>query len=341
MITKKSKKFSTSLLGRTPNWKKDVAEQCRENTKKLLASGEFSTPTRCLICDSEIEERFNIYKVTFSQCKNCAHLQSSAMPKTAYLKELYINSESKESISAQSKVYVQLSELDMSDRVHSLTKPKVDFISSFVSENFGDSTWVDVGSGTGDILMVASQMGFNVRGVESDSNQVAISRARGVETHEIFLDESSAQQELVDASIVSFLNVVEHLTNPLEYIVGICSNFDSGVMLAIEVPRHPSISSIIQTFSGTDTYRHAVPPEHLNIFSDNSMRILMEKSGMEIIGRWLFGSDALQIVSTVLEKFSPNNSPLNGMHENEYNSLQESIDLYELSDTMLIVARKL
>jgi SAM-dependent methyltransferase len=262
------------------------------------------------------------------------------MPKEEYLKELYVNSEAQKSSSAQSKVYVNLSESDMSDRVRSLTKPKVDFISSFVLEEFQNLKWVDVGSGTGDTLLIASELGFRVRGIESDSNQVEVARARGVETNEIFLDETNSKNELKDASLVSFLNVVEHLTDPLNFIITISSALAAGTLLAIEVPRHPSITSIIQTFSESDTYRHAVPPEHLNIFSDQSMKILMEKSGMDILGRWLFGSDALQMVSTIFDKFSSSPGLRNSLQENEYNLLQQAIDLYELSDTMLIIARK-
>jgi hypothetical protein len=144
---------------------------------------------------------------------------------------------------------------------------------------------------------------------------------------------------LKEASIVSFFNVLEHVFNSVEFIEKISEQMSENSYLVVEVSKHPSMSSIVEKAGVPCSYRHIVPPDHLNIFSINSISLLLSYFGLSTTHTWFFESDALELFSHVdlnIYKSSKGNlEPFSQI----INKLQNTIDESEFSDVMLVIAK--
>jgi SAM-dependent methyltransferase len=247
--------------------------------------------------------------------------------------------------SAQLFTYVDSDNPETSDRQSLLTLPKAQFIheSSLSSDQEEDysGAWVDIGGGIGDLLVAAQQFGYEVVSIEPDPRQAKVARARGISVIEdYFTHESGNVETLARAKVVSLINVLEHIPAPRQFLENLASQMRSGAILAVEVPRHPSLSSILQLANVIETNRHINPPEHLHVFSDLSLLRLFEDVGLKMENRWLFGSDALEVFFSVGAHlgweagFDSNGLP------DTINRLQSSVDQRALSDNMLVIGRK-
>ncbi len=156
----------------------------------------------------------------------------------------------------------------------------------------------------------------------------------------IFYDGNQSLPRIDSVKVVSLFNVLEHTLNPLNFLASIVDQMPSKAFIVIEVPRLNSISSIIQAGSSTKVYRHIYPPEHINIFSDKSISILLQKLSLEYITIWYFGSDAITLFDYILELTQPNFTGSLELFSSEINLLQNQIDSANLSDVLLLIARK-
>ena len=82
--------------------------------------------------------------------------------------------------------------------------------------------------------------------------------------------------------------VLEHIPNPSDFIRDIYDYSNKNSILVFEVPRHPSLASFSNLVSHDAVYRHIVPPQHLQIFTEEGVDKIL-KNKYEIIGKWGFG----------------------------------------------------
>ena len=334
----KSKAIPKVLLARSSEWRAGI--RSHENSHLVAFKGEPYAGTFCPICGSDSSTAGSVEGIDFLECSNCAHLFSSISPSEEFLR-LYYGQET----SAQKLTYVELETPEIDNRLTELTNPKTEFIHSSRSPSAtgkAGEIWIDIGSGVGDVLLRASELGYEAWGFEPDDSQAIVARGRGLTVFNKFLTSKSPDLALLKkASIVSLLNVVEHIPDSASFVVEVGKNMTKGTLLAIEVPRHPSVSSITQ-FSGlAPVNRHINPPEHLHIFSDKSMLLLLRTAGFSIRSRWTFGSDALELFYAIGSNLGWENSFDEAGLPAKINDLQRAIDQVNLSDNMLVVAQKI
>lgn len=277
----------------------------------------------------------------FMACSVCEHIFSTLNPSAKFLSDYYGQEES-----SQIMTYVSVGEELRELRRQEIAKPKAEFINDVVREfsnpKSAPSLWCDVGCGIGDLLVEAAALGYSTLGFETDQTQVTEASKRGVHVIREFLEPGSENfSRIADSSVLSLINVLEHIPDPASTLELISSELKVGSFIAIEVPRNPSLSSIVQHASFAPIYRHISPPEHLHIFSDSSLETMLKAANFIVRGRWLFGSDALELfshVGHVLGWEDGYESPAIGA---AVNALQESIDAFGLSDTQLVVAERI
>jgi SAM-dependent methyltransferase len=134
----------------------------------------------------------------------------------------------------------------------------------------------DVGAATGFFLDIAKRGGWQVSGVEPSDHAASLARAKGIDVRTGTLDENDAAR-LVD--VVTMWDVVEHLPDPAVVIKSVHSILKTGGVLAINTP---DSGSLLAKALGTK-WHLVVPPEHLNLFTRSSLRILLEGQGFEVL----------------------------------------------------------
>jgi 2-polyprenyl-3-methyl-5-hydroxy-6-metoxy-1,4-benzoquinol methylase len=337
-----SKVIGKTLLSRSYSYKKDVEKAGMENIDKFIENSE-NNKLECIICSAGLILYLEISKIPYYECIKCKHLQIGIWPSPDFIKLLYISNSENES--AQNLVYLEKSALANNDRIDEIAFEKVDFVLEKTGlHNSKRNLWVDIGSGIGEILLALSKLNskFNHLGFESSKAQHQLALNRGLNSVNEFFDPASKKYpELQLAKVVSMFNVLEHVDNPVIFIDNISRQISDDCYLVIEVPKHPSLTSIIQKAGLQYSYRHIYPPDHLNIFSVESLEFLLKKFGIEILHMWFFGSDAIEIFSFVDGHL--NNSSEGNFVNNmiSINKLQKSIDESQLSDVMLVVAQKI
>jgi|GEM_PF-1058194 len=137
------------------------------------------------------------------------------------------------------------------------------------------SSLLDIGAATGMFLMWAKERGWKTLGQEISEAAVSKARERGIEMTTQKISQLSAAQ----FSAITMLDVIEHLDAPREAICDLKSRLEPEGILFINTP---DSGSVFARLMGSKW--HALcPPEHLVIFSERGLRILLEQEGYDIV----------------------------------------------------------
>ncbi len=317
MIIRTGKPLSAALLSRDLAWKQRVESSDSVATVLLVQEGEKTT--RCTVCDGEGVELLVVRSVPYLECPDCRHLFIGLMPEDSLLERLYETGDS-----AQDFVYIAPDPALQADRIAQIAQPKFEFIDRSLGDSSDGSRglWIDID-------------------IEADARQAAVAQDRGIDTQVLLLDRTMDPPAAIGrANVISLITVVEHFPDPVATLGVLARAMRSGGHLVVEVPRHPSVSVILNGAGIGPVYRHASPPEHLNIFSSRSMQLMMEQLGFSIIAEWRFGSDALQVFTDIGVVLGHESGFLDHRSQIAIEQMQVQIDSAGLSDTILVVARK-
>jgi hypothetical protein len=218
-----------------------------------------------------------------------------------------------------------------------IAEPKVHFIGRGLAKG---ARWVDIACGVGDVVAAAGAAGWACRGVESEAAAVAFARGRGLDVREGYVTLENVESVVGDAEMVSLLNVLEHVNSPTAFLSGITSGLRAGTRVAIEVPRHPSLSLLCNCSFPELAHRHLYAPDHMHVFTEDSIAETGRRAGLHPERIWVFGQDFSEIVFSLASR-SGNVWPtvarqVTGM----LNAAQTVVDLAGLSDKMIIVFEK-
>ena len=331
------KPISKTLISQTFDWKRLVHSQNRIHSARLLEKDNYYEVFSCLICDAQTSPYLEVDGVAYGQCNDCNHVQSSIRPTLNFVQNLY-GSNQKE-YSPQDLAYVDLSPAELANRAEEIAAPKVEWVKNLIDFHPNDP-WIDIGSGTGDILLAARQLGFEILGIEASPSEISIAENRSIPTLAMFYDGTQRISQMYSAKVISMFNVLEHTLDPLNVLLSFSQQMCTGSYLVIEVPRINSLTSIVQLAKPKNIYRHIFSPEHLNIFSDQSIESCLNQLSFTREATWYFGSDAIEIFGHISGLIRPEYDGGLDEYFHEINTLQEQIDKFGLSDAMLLIARK-
>lgn len=135
--------------------------------------------------------------------------------------------------------------------------------------------WLDVGSGTGEVLLAAGSRGWQPTGVEPERTAAEMARARGLEVHIAHLEEAGLPEQSFD--VVSAFHVLEHLPDSRSFLRGLARWCRSGGFVAVEVPNWRSVQRrrLRERWSGLR------PHEHLVHFSPDTLAGAFRAAGIE------------------------------------------------------------
>lgn len=209
-----------------------------------------------------MREKLNIkekkYPLAVSFCKNCSLMQLKYLvdPKVMFKNYLYIPSSSKtrmdhfKNLAEQVKEKVKLNE---------------------------DSLVIDIGSNDGSLLICFKNLGTRVLGIDPAENLVKVATLSGVETVKGYFNAKLSQKvtkQYGKAKAILGTNVIAHIQNLDEVLKG------ADILMhqdGVFVMQFPYLLDLIQK-NLFDTIYH----EHLSYFSVKSLRVLSEKSNLEL-----------------------------------------------------------
>lgn len=117
---------------------------------------------------------------------------------------------------------------------------------------------LDVGSGTGEVMLAAAARGWRTQGVEPERSAAEMARGRGLEVKVSLLEESGLPERSFD--VVSAFHVLEHMPDSRAFLRTMCRWARPGGFVVIEVPNWRSVQRrrLREDWPGLRTHEHLV-----------------------------------------------------------------------------------
>jgi SAM-dependent methyltransferase len=133
---------------------------------------------------------------------------------------------------------------------------------------------LDLGSGTGEVLLAARDRGWRVHGVEPERTAAAMARERGLDVTVAMLEDSGLPERSFD--VVCAYHVLEHQPDSCTFLQSMARWARPGGFVAIEVPNWQSIQRrrLGERWSGLR------PREHLVHFTPATLAAAFRTAGI-------------------------------------------------------------
>lgn len=305
---------------------REIRNDCFKNPENL------EHVKRCYFCQMLVnKEKFpvmaKIYGAKYIQCPKCGHIFLSKRPSEKFLKKFY----------AKNKNYAltYINKKSLKTRISQVVEPKIEWLEEVYKNIYKRKPRLilDVGAGGGHFVFACQKKGYEAEGIEISESCLKFAKENfGIELKkEDFLKYSSKKKY----DVITFWGVLEHLTNPREFIKKTASLLNPGQgMVIIQGPNFYSLSTAIQKNFADNVIRHLDPLSHIQIFTENSLVWLLLNFGFTPKAVWYFGMDIYELF-TQLSNLNYDVIPkLNSAITN----LQKMIDIGKISDSIIIAA---
>jgi 2-polyprenyl-3-methyl-5-hydroxy-6-metoxy-1,4-benzoquinol methylase len=147
---------------------------------------------------------------------------------------------------------------------------------------------LDVGCGSGELLGIAKQLGWDVRGIEIDPKAVITALSAGHKVTEGAYD--LLEQYIDEFDCVVCSHVLEHIHEPIEFIKLLAQVLKRGGSLLLAVPNSRSITRTIMK----ENWRGLEAPRHLAMPTVDALLNVLNKQGFELA---LMGNSDVETLS--------------------------------------------
>jgi SAM-dependent methyltransferase len=134
---------------------------------------------------------------------------------------------------------------------------------------------LDVGSGTGEVLLAAGERGWRAQGVEPERTAAALAQRRGLSVTVAGLEGSGLPERSYD--VVSAFHVLEHIPDSRGFLHTLARWARPGGYVAVEVPNFASVQRR-RLHEGWTGLR---PHEHLVHFTGATLKRTFAAAGIE------------------------------------------------------------
>lgn len=143
---------------------------------------------------------------------------------------------------------------------------------------------LDVGAGSGILVEEAGRMGFDAEGVEPSALLAGTAKSLGLNVREGTLEDIPPSGEY---RVITMIDVIEHVTNPVELLSQAMERLAPGGALALVTP---DVNSFAARVMGWRWWHYRIA--HLSYFSSDTLKMLYEKAGLRLIYKtrpgWVF-----------------------------------------------------
>jgi len=315
------------------DFEKEVFRLKEFDFKKLLKFKDKFKENYCPACESvEKEYKFEKYGIEYHQCKNCKTLYVSPCP-TEEIKKWYLeNSESLKYWRNNMPDHVRAS------RNKVLYNNRVQFIISIANEfNLNFNSVIEIGGGMGELAIALMEK------IHIDKYTVVEPQPLDIKSHKIEVIRSTIEAIQLEAEfdLVLAFELLEHIVRPEIFMEKIKLLLKKKGLLIISTPNSAGFD--IQVLNAK---ARAIGYDHVSLFNSNSIKLLLERFGFEILKIVTPGKLDVEMIKKEFEKDNSivgDNMALKYLLENDnkYNeSFQEFLVKNLRSSHMLCVAIK-
>lgn len=228
----------------------------------------------CPACDKNtFKVMFQKYTLDYHECENCRTIYINPRPTDAHLAKFYANSQNYDFWNKY--IFPATDEV----RREKIFKPRAEKVLEICkSVGLEPKTLVEVGSGFGTFCQEIKRLGFvkNIIAVEPSKGLAETCRQKGLNVIESPIEQANFEDGSAD--IVCSFEVIEHLHSPSDFIEKCSRVIRKGGLAIITNPNGRGFDVVVAPeHSGT------VDVEHLNYMNPDSMRVLFERHGFEVL----------------------------------------------------------
>jgi SAM-dependent methyltransferase len=142
---------------------------------------------------------------------------------------------------------------------------------------------LDIGTGLGGLVEEAQKLGYEAEGVDLCEPLVQKARARGLRVHCKLAEELDAEANF---DVVTMLDVIEHVTEPLKLLATARRLLKSGGRLVVYTPNHRAAIVVLTRFLNRLGICFAVNEifggNHVCFFDDRSLPVALRKQAFSL-----------------------------------------------------------
>ena len=209
------------------------------------------------------------------ECETCGFKHVDPLPSELDLKNIYQNEYYTDTIPD----YIQRHQRDQTWWLQTYKNRLQQMRAAGLSNG---NRFLDVGSGPGLMLQAAYDDGWDSLGIEPNTVAASYARSNGCQVIEDFLSPDIASS-LGTFDAIHNSEVLEHIRQPAEFISLMGSVLNPGGTICIVVPNDFNPLQMALVASGQQTDWWLAPPYHLNYFTHESLKKLVESCGLEIV----------------------------------------------------------
>ncbi|PCJ20691.1 MAG: hypothetical protein COB02_03965 [Candidatus Cloacimonadota bacterium] len=312
-----------------------LRENCGKAFYKKYHSKFVEVP--CPSCSKNGEKVYQKYGYKHLKCENCLTVWCSPRPTGTLLSEYYASSES-------TKLWTSiLVETDV-DRKVLQYEPRVNQLIRLLKKDkkFRPKLAVDLGAGSGAFALSLQNKSYfsEVIAVDFEENCCNVCNKNGLKTIKGSIDD--LEDNLY--SLITMNDMIEHLFNPLDFLSKCNKVLTDNGYISIACPNGEGFDFKLMK----EKTVNITPPEHLNYFNPESIKLLLESTGFEVV---LLETPGILDVSIIKREINQKNIDLsknkfiedlliNGDDET-LNSFQSFLRENKLSSHMLVIAKKI
>ena len=224
----------------------------------------------CPMCDiDDCDLIFKKQGFGFVRCNQCALIYVNPQIKEDKLVGYYHNES--EANTLWKDVMLKPAQVEFNNRNYG-------FLLDEIVKYQSSGSLLDIGCSYGHFLDLARKRGLDVEGMELENEAVSYARdTLGLKIHQKILAEADFEKEQFE--VVTALGVLEHVSNPLDFLKNINNILKPGGVLALTLPNVESLVCLIlkekaRCFTGRN---------HLTYFSAKTLEKMLAKAGFEIL----------------------------------------------------------
>lgn len=143
---------------------------------------------------------------------------------------------------------------------------------------------LDVGCGSGDLLMSLHYKGIDCCGIEPSEDAVKVANERGVQAYCSTLEEWVAQEaHQSHYRAVTLVNVLEHVPDPVAMLRDIMTLLRPGGILVFRVPNDFTKLQTLAEDACEKKHWWVAEPDHINYFKSESAKVACTQVGLEVV----------------------------------------------------------
>ena len=338
MKSKKIIKFSknyNSIL----SIKKSMYNDNTKNLKGILRVNSFykkqGLRKRCKNCNFKLPKKlFSSFKVGYSLCKECNHLNGIYKDNFKFTKWLYSDNKGKNYDSDKDYNF-------FNQRVKNIHLPKVDFLRKVVKTKM---QVLDLGAGSGQFLKALEIRKIKGIGYEPSKSFVDFGRRALKKNKLVNLGMDQTFNTILNdknSNVLSMICVLAHLEEPNKLIE--LYKKSNIKYLFFSVPLF-SLSVFLENSFKNVSPRH-LGASHTNLYTKESLDYLAKKNNLEIAGEWWFGTDFPDLYRSLINSSTNHNmkSYKSNLDKNFFsviNELQHVLDKNKICSEVHMVFKK-